>query len=53
MLAYGRGQYKVKSDVVKMAVNDTEDATKSNRAARTLGVLFFLIIVVIVTLFFQ
>ena len=53
MLAYGRGQYKVKSDVVKMAVNDTEDATKSNSAARTLCVLFFLIIVVIVTLFFQ
>ena len=53
MLAYGRGQYVVKPDAVRLAVNDTEDAVIKRRGVNVLLILAALMVITVAALMVQ
>ena len=53
MLAYGRGQYVVKPDAVRLAVNDTEDAVIKRKGVNVLLILAALMVITVAALMVQ
>ena len=53
MLAYGRGQYVVKPDAVRLAVNDTEDAVIKRKGVNVLLILAVLMVITVAALMVQ